>query len=274
MDTIEDFKVLPVRKDCLGERLVRPAEEWEFTYHGKYWIVRNAFRDLEQFKDILKCYPIEDMNNEPGVTHPNPFIVHHIPYWIFFHISEEVRNFIILNHFKTGKDFTLPNERLSKWGNIFSRKDSRPLRHSNLPHVDFSGESGFIANLWLTEHEPGETGTKIFSYYGDYDERGYDFQYDPKHHLHQQWLDHYGSGLDLLDGWKNFDADDMWKWKFKCIGYAPAEYGTMTIYNANIPHTPWIPDSVDYRWSHCFDFKYNPIGNVLRGNIPNAHLGV
>ena len=53
MDTIEDFKVLPVRKDCLGERLVRPAEEWEFTFHGKYWIVRNAFRDLEQFKDIL-----------------------------------------------------------------------------------------------------------------------------------------------------------------------------------------------------------------------------
>ena len=135
MDSIEDFKVTPIKRGSFTGGLVKPAEEWEWSYHGKYWKVKNAFYDLDLLKDILKCYPIEDKNNEPGVTHPNPFITHHLPHWIFSHISEEVRNFIVLNHFKRDKDFQLPQERLSEWGNIFHRKDSRPLKHAKLtPH--------------------------------------------------------------------------------------------------------------------------------------------
>ena len=272
MDSIEDFKVTPIKRGSFTGGLVKPAEEWEWSYHGKYWKVKNAFYDLDLLKDILKCYPIEDKNNEPGVTHPNPFITHHLPHWIFSHISEEVRNFIVLNHFKRDKDFQLPQERLSEWGNIFHRKDSRPLKHASLPHIDFAGDCGYIANLWLTEHEPNQTGTKIFSYYGDYDGRGYDFQYDSRHHLHKAWLELYGSGTDLLDQYENFT--DEFFWKFTKVGYAPAEYGTMTIYDANIPHTPWIPDDVDFRWSHCFGFKYTPIHNVLRGNISDTTMGL
>lgn len=259
---IEDFKILPVPKHLA--HFVKPFDEWNWTHHGHYWRIRDMFYELDKFIEVLKCYPIEDMNNADSADDPNPFAQTSIPYWIFAPIAEQIRNFIIVNHFKQDVSFSLPNERLSEWGNVYSKKHSRPVGCWQMPHRDFATDEGFIGNLWLSHHEPNETGTAFFDYKGTIDEGRYDFQIDPNHHRYKEWHSWHGSGADHDDRWINFDKRKQLHWGFNQRAVAPAEFGTMTLYDANAIHAPYIPDSVEWRWSHCFGFKYTPLRNVLR----------
>tara|TARA_B100000902_G_C27320257_1_gene923918 strand:- start:2011 stop:2835 length:825 start_codon:yes stop_codon:yes gene_type:complete len=257
------MKVLPTPRHLYdGTDIIKPAEEWTHVYHSTHWEVDNIFADggLDRLKDICECYPIEDMNNQETAFDSNPFIVHHIPYWLFNPLAQAVRDFVVINYFKRPKEESCINdERLSEWANIFLRSESNPVRYSALPHVDYPYDEGFISNLWLSEHEPGTTGTTLYEYKGTIDEGRYDFQIDPNHHLYKKWHSWYGSGTDHKPGWNNFTDKEAYEWGFRKIAFAPAKHGTMTIYNANTPHSPYIADSVDFRWSHCFGFKYSPL---------------
>lgn len=259
---IEDFKILPVPKH--KAKFIKPFDEWNFTFHGQYWRIRDMFYDLDEFVEVLKCYPIEDYNNAGSASDPNPFAQTSISHWIFSPIAEQIRHFIMVNHFKQSVDVGLHDERFSEWGNVYVKDRCRPVSCWQMPHRDFGTDEGFIANLWLSHHEENETGTNFFKYKGTIDEGRYDFQIDPSHHRYKEWHSWHGDGTNHDDGWINFDSDKQRHWGFIKTGFAAAEYGTMTLYNANTIHAPWIPESVEWRWSHCFGFKYTPLRNVPR----------
>ena len=256
------MKVLPIPRHMYdGSKIIKPAEEWTFKNFSTHWVVDNIFVEggIDLLKDICECYPIEDMNNQETAFDPNPFIVHHIPYWLFNPLATAVRDFVVINYFKRPKEESCINdERLSEWANIFIRSESNPVRFSAMPHVDYPHDEGFISNLWLSEHEEGEVGTTLYEYKGQIDEGRYDFQIDPNHHLYTKWHSLYGSGKERAP-WNNFGDKEAFEWGFRKVGFAPGKHGTMTIYNANTPHSPYIADTVDFRWTHCFGFKYTPL---------------
>jgi len=265
---MSDFKLLPITKREYEENfpILLPVSEWEFTYHSDYWVITKLFQEggLELFKEIAKCYPIVDKNNDNHHIDHNPFQVHHLPLWITTPICEAVREFVLREHFKQGPETELINERLSEWGNIYIKGECKPLVNSHIPHVDFPSDDGWIGNLWLSENDKEETATKIFKYKGTVHEGRYDFQLDSRHHRYKEWHDWIGDGRSHVDGFQNITKEELFKWGFNQINQAPCEYGTMTIYNGNIPHCPFVSDSVEWRWSHCFGFKYKSLARMFK----------
>ena len=158
---------LPISKRVYTETkpIFKPVSEWKYQNHSKFWVVEDIFKEggLELFKEIARSYPIVDTNNHDDDWDHNPFMVHHLPYWITSPLCEAVREFVIRNHFGQGPEMELIDERLSEWGNIYYKDECRPLVNSFIPHVDFPDDEGWIGNLWLSEHEEGETTTDIFS---------------------------------------------------------------------------------------------------------------
>jgi len=265
---MNDFKTLPVSKREYEKEnpIILPVSEWEFRYYSKYWIVTKLFKEggLDLFREMAKCYPIVDKNNDDDHIDHNPFQVHHMPLWFTTPIAEAVREFVLREHFKQGPEMELLDERLSEWGNIYIKGECKPLINSHIPHVDFSKENGWIGNLWLSKNDREETATNIYEYKGTIHEGRYDFQLDPNHQRYKEWHEWIGDGTNHTDGFQNLDSKTAFHWGFKKLASAPCDEGTMTIYNGNIPHCPFVADSVEWRWSHCFGFKYKSLSNVFR----------
>ena len=230
---MSDFKLLPITKREYEENcpILLPVSEWEFTYHSDYWVITKLFQEggLELFKEIAKCYPIVDKNNHNHHIDHNPFQVHHMPLWFATPICDMVREFVLREHFKQGPEMDLIHERQLEWGNIYIKGECRPLTNSYIPHVDFPYEEGWIGNLWLSEHDKEETGTKIFKYKGTVHEGRYDFQLDSRHQRYQEWHDWVGDGKNHTDGFQNLSSQQAFHWGFRKIASAPVKYGTMTI---------------------------------------------
>ena len=124
------------------------------------------------------------MNNQETAFDPNPFIVHHIPYWLFNPLATAVRDFVVINYFKRPKEESCINdERLSEWANIFIRSESNPVRFSAMPHVDYPYDEGFISNLWLSEHRKKEKSEQHSMSIKDRLMREGTITIDPNHHL-------------------------------------------------------------------------------------------
>tara|TARA_B100001093_G_scaffold130466_1_gene123046 strand:- start:278 stop:1099 length:822 start_codon:yes stop_codon:yes gene_type:complete len=266
MDMI-DFKTLPISKRVYQETypILLPVSEWEFKKHQKFWLVDNIFKEggLDLLKEMAQCYPIVDNNNADDDWDHNPFKVFHLPYWITAPICEAVREFVLREYFHQGPELQLIDERLSEWGNIYVKEDCRPLVNSCIPHVDFPHDEGWIANLWLSQHEEEETGTNLYDFKGAIDEGRFDFQLDSRHQRYTEWHSWVGDGKNHTQGFQNLTRDKAFHWGFRKIEQAPCKYGTMTIYNGNTPHCPFIDDSVQWRWSHAFGFKYKSLARVF-----------
>ena len=249
-----------------------PVSDWEFTKHSNYWVITKLFKEggLDLYKEMAMCYPIIDRNADDGHIDHNPFQVHHMPHWFTNPISEAVREFVLREHFRQGPELQLIEERLSEWGNVYIKGECHPLINSHIPHVDFTHDEGFIGNLWLSEHEERETETRLYKYRGYLDEGRYDFQLDTRHHRYKEWSDWVGDGTHHVEGFQNLSSEQAYHWGFRQIDAAPCRYGTMTIYNANTPHCPFVADSVEWRWSHCFGFKYKSLSTLFK--TPEVHF--
>ena len=87
--------------------IFKPVSEWKYQNHSWFWVVEDIFKEggLELFKEILlRSYPIVDTNNHDDDWDHNPFMVHHLPYWITSPLCEAVREFVIRNHFGQRRD--------------------------------------------------------------------------------------------------------------------------------------------------------------------------
>jgi hypothetical protein len=233
---------------------IKKPDEWNVEYvpltnKVGYWIGDNPFHGdgFELYKKLINCFPVVKNNNDHYCKDPNPFATIHLPLWATKEICELIKDFY-LNHINGyGK-----NGQINEWGNLY-RKDARPIKAFQIPHIDY--EQGLIGNLWLSNNEPGTTGTNIFEYSGKFHELFYDFQVDPKHPLYEE----YKTLNYRLDKWENFTDEEADKWGFKKLGTAPCIEGKIVMYKTNQPHAPYISDSVDFRWAHAYAFYCEPI---------------
>lgn len=248
---------------------IKSLDDWKTEYvplsdTAGYWIADNPFYGdgFELFKNLVGTFPLVSSNNDEYCEDPNPFGTIHIPKWAEKALGELVKQFYLsnINGFVTQSG-------TSEWGNVY-REDAKPLQRYQLPHIDY--QHGMIGNLWFTEHTAGTTGTNLYEYTGkmvfgnDGEKDGYfyDFQVDKTHPLYNEYYKmprHY-----RLSQWVNFTDKEAEHWGFKKLGMAPCVYGKMTLYRANIPHCPYIEDSVKFRWSHAFAFYHqeNTLGNL------------
>lgn len=116
-------------------------------------------------------------------------------------------------------------------------------------------DHGMVANLWFTDHELRDSCTKIYKYHGKVHDLVYDFQIDTKHKMHEEWRSLSEVPKKSLE-WFNANDDDLAKWGFEYLGSVPTKEKTLSMYKANVCHTPFISENVDFRWSHTFAFSH------------------
>jgi hypothetical protein len=49
---------------------------------------------------------------------------------------------------------------------------------------------------------------------------------------------------------------ELKEWGFSLLAEIPTKKGTMTMYKANLHHSAFVSDSVNFRWSHSFAFSH------------------
>jgi hypothetical protein len=241
------------------------AEQWNLEYikltdKTGYWTGNHPFcsdKDFEEFRNLIGNYPVCKSNNHEGCNDPNPFATIHLPTWISGPVVNIVKDFYHNNY--PGE---VKNINLREWGNLFERDKMRPVEIFRIPHVD--SPAGLVCNMWFSEHEPNLSGTNLYEYkgktYGDY----YDFMVDDNHPLYKEWSEHSKSLRN--PGWRNFTLEEADYWGFDLVGIAPVRNKGVTLYEASVPHAPYINDSIDYRWSHTFAYSFEKVELTL-GNL-------
>lgn len=237
-------------------------QDWKFEfvelrYGIGYWIVENPFLNdgFELFKNIISCFPIQKNNSLSSSIQPNPFDTIHVPEWVHKDLCLLVRDFYLEN-----VKVPIFDPQVHEWGNIYYKSLIKPISCWRIPHMDY--DHGMVANLWFTDHELQDSCTKIYKYHGKVHDLVYDFQVDTKHKMHEEWRS-LSEVPKKSSGWFNTNDDDLVKWGFEYLGSVPTKEKTLSMYNTNVCHTPFISENVDFRWSHTFAFSHL-IGNNLR----------
>jgi hypothetical protein len=83
----------------------------------------------------------------------------------------------------------------------------------------------------------------------------FDFQLDQTHPIFNEWRAIVESPK-RAPAWFNMPESDLARWGFEYVGSAPNTAGSITMYEANICHTPHLTDAVEFRWSHAFAFSH------------------
>jgi hypothetical protein len=215
-----------------------------------YWISENPFvgNGFELFKKLVSSFPIQKDNNDPTNFDPNPFDTIHLPDWIYKNVCFLLKEFYLRN-----SQAYIVDPQIHEWGNVYVKNRTRPISCWRIPHVDYT--HGIVANLWFTDHDVLDSGTKIYKYHGKMKDTIYDFQIDTDHKMHREWKQ-LAEHPTRADSWFNMSDDELSKWGFECLGIAPSKEGTMTMYNSNVCHAAFISNNVDFRWSHTFGFSH------------------
>jgi len=234
---------------------LKKIHDWKFEYVelGQgigYWIVEDPFEDdgFDHFKNIINCFPIQKNNSLNSSTQPNPFDTIHVPEWVHKDLCLLVRDFYIKHC-----TINIVDPQVHEWGNVYFKNLIRPISCWRIPHIDY--EYGMVANLWFTNHKLEDSCTKLYKYHGVIKDLRYDFQIDTTHKMHQEWK-YIAENPKKNEGWFNADDNELKRWGFEYVGSAPTREKTLTMYNANVCHTPFISDDVEFRWSHTFAFSH------------------
>jgi len=216
-----------------------------------YWTADHPFETDEQFylfRDLIGMFPIQKDNNHPKNFDPNPFDTIHLPEWVYLDLCFLIRDFYKIHGTDEWQD-----PQIHEWGNIFLRERTRPISCWRLPHIDYV--FGMVSNLWFTDHKIEDSCTRLYKYHGKIYNDVYDFQLDLEHPMRKEW-----EALSLepkrLDSWMNVPEEELKRWGFELVGMAPTREKTMTLYKANICHSAWVGENVDFRWSHAFAFSH------------------
>lgn len=139
------------------------------------------------------------------------------------------------------------------WTNLYDKKSFKCNESGLIPHIDsVNFRHGIVANLWLNKDIEG-SGTNLYHYNGkviEYMGRyKFDFMVDSSHPLFEKY--HF---LDNNKK-KSYTNKDWTDWGFECVGIAPSEYKTITMYKINTPHTAFIPENVEKRYSASFLYE-------------------
>jgi len=222
-------------------------EEVKVTDGISYFNVYNIFEGdgFDRFQNFVQSNPIWRMNNEPDLTDMNPFSTIHLPTWA----TEELFAMVSELYLRTATHLPRHTINNNDWGNIYFKEECRPIKKWRLPHIDYV--RGLAANMWFTDHAPGDSGTVLWKYVGGEIQNGvFEYQGNPEHPLYDEW--HAMGPTDRETHFTNFTEEEGRYWGFESIGFVPSKYKCMTCYPADVPHTPYIDDEITLRWSHTF----------------------
>lgn len=260
-----DFKVCYPDANNFNKVIkVKSIDAWKTDYveldHGiGYWVAENPFEDdgYEIFKNLIAAFPIQKDNNHPSNFDPNPFDTIHVPEWVSKDICLLVKEFYLKNI-----STNLYDPQIHEWGNVYFKNKSKPLSCWRMPHIDYT--YGLVANLWFTGHDIKDSCTKLYQYHGVIHNDIYDFQIDKNHRMHEEWAA-IADKPERAAAWFNIADSELARWGFECVGEVPNHEGMMTMYQANVCHSAWVAESVDFRWSHAFAFSHElPKDTFLR----------
>jgi hypothetical protein len=242
---------------------LKPLKEWNTEYVSLtdtigYWVAEHPFQDdgFEIFKNLIAAFPIQKDNNHPSNFDPNPFDTIHVPEWVSKDLCFLIRDFY---HKHVTKETYDPQ--IHEWGNVYFKEKSKPISCWRIPHIDYV--HGLVANLWFTDHNNSESGTKLYHYTGKMYNELYDFQLDTNHKMHNEWKS-LSENPTRAPAWFNIPDAELARWGFVHVGTAPNKAGTMTMYKANVCHLAYITDSVNFRWSHAFAYSHELPPKTMR----------
>lgn len=233
---------------------LKTLDEWEYEYikldrNIGYWVCEQPFKDdgFEIFKNLVASFPIQKDNNHPNNFDPNPFDTIHVPDWVSKDFCFLIKDFY-LKHVR--QDVYKPQ--IHEWGNVFFKEKSKPVTCWRMPHIDYV--HGMVANLWFTGHDIADSGTKLYHYSGKMKDETYDFQLDENHKMYKEWYELVKQ--PRANSWFDLSEEELARWGFELVGIAPCKEKTVTMYQANVCHTPYITKNVSFRWSHAFAYSH------------------
>jgi hypothetical protein len=245
------FTILPIEQHVYNHNFSN-IHDWDIEYteldtNIGYWTGNHPFctdDDFNIFKEIVSSYPIHQLNNNSTSYSPNPFATISTPPWVHEPFCQHIESFW------TNFSEEFHPYKWREWGNVYFRGRCMPVDKWRIPHIDSAG--GVVCNLWLDVDE-NATGTNLYHYKGTVENEKYDFMYDSNHKLYKEYCN---VADNKRNPWSNFTKDEAEHWGFELLASIPAQTGKVTMYNTNIPHAPYITNSVTTRWSHaiCIDY--------------------
>ena len=226
-------------------------KEFSLSNDIKYWIVYNIF-DNNEIKIIENFFEKQNYNLNNNHLMENPLLLKHnyeIPYINYF---KSILKNITLKYNTTlrNKDY-IYTDYYKFWINSYNSFIYKKSKQSVfIPHIDDS--AGIVGNYWLSKNLES-SGTKLFKYNGNiyhmtdgnksrfiYDEN-FDYKlFDP---------------IIEYNNWYNIDNQILEKNNLIFQDIVPCVYNSITIYNANVPHIPFINENIVKRNSISFLLK-------------------
>lgn len=241
---------------------VKDLNDWHGEYIRldcgiDYWIMESPFYDdgIDLYRNLVSQFPIVHDTNTEGCKDANPFATIHLPQWCCQGI------FVLLeNYFSRYLPYYIKMDYF-EWGNLYFKDQSKPYDYFRLPHCD--GPNGIVSNLWFTNHSELDSGTILYKYHGKVikgpdNKLYYDYQADKNHPLFDEAKELFLS-RKRLGHWTPLTTDEEIYWGFERVAILPSKYGTMTVYNTEISHTPFISQNCNFRWSHAYSINYTQI---------------
>lgn len=226
--------------NCINQEIMlecielNPPSEIDITYHHivdscGYWVIRNLFKNFPLFVKVAKLSPVFQPTNQYGL---NCFLKQTLPQVQLENIKRFLVNFTI-DYLKT--EFSTLT--FSDYGNLFKYGKIKTQKVATLPHSDSFLDSNskviIASNIWLSKGNNGGTAFWRYkdSYYGNHN-----------------YLSYLSSIPNVMQNYDNYDGDEY----LEKVGESPAEYGTMTIYNPNLLHSPVVTKDPNHlRWSYA-----------------------
>lgn len=193
-----------------------------------YWVVKDLFKNFPLFVEIAKLSPVFPPMSQYGL---NCFLKQTLPSIQIENIKKFLTNFTF-QYLNPKCDFLT----FSDYGNIFKYGKIQTQKVGMLPHADSLNSNSkaiVAANLWLSEGNNG--GTAFWKYKDNY-------------YSNDNYLKYLASMPEKIRYYDNYEGDDY----LEKIGECPAEYGTLTIYDPNLLHSPVITKDPNHlRWSYA-----------------------
>tara|TARA_B110000114_G_C15045407_1_gene378938 strand:+ start:18 stop:725 length:708 start_codon:yes stop_codon:yes gene_type:complete len=226
-------------------------KEFSLSNDIKYWIVYNIF-DNNEIKIMENFFEKQNYNLNNNHLMENPLLLKHnyeIPYINYF---KSILKNITLKYNTTlrNKDY-IYTDYYKVWINSYNSFISKKSKQNVfIPHIDDS--AGIVGNYWLSKNLES-SGTKLFKYNGNIyymtdDDKSlfiYDENFDYK--LFDPIIEY--------NKWYNIDNQILEKNNLIFQGIVPCVYNSITIYNANVPHIPFINENIVKRNSISFLLK-------------------
>ena len=240
--------------------LTHPNElKYEYKEPG-YWVIHNPF--LSGIDEYVEWCHTRKLSNVKKKAHNNPFQV------IITEDEFDTQN-VSLNLLKPFYKHVVGqskrpyiDEAGMGWLNLYESNKLDCRGTAGLPHNDCCDMiEGIVANYWISENIE-KSSTKFYNFKGNYvkEPNGnwnlfFDFTIpnNPKWEKYEKLLK-----TTCKNKFPNLKKEVLEYFGYEYVGEAPAEPWKMTIYEFKRPHTAYIPEEVNHRFSSCFLYGQIP----------------